>query len=126
MTKLAIQKAIEGGFSIGIKLDDPDFEWYLHHVKTNDILLNPSFWQALGKALGWESECEYSKGEQWSTGKHCFVFVKGTRHTHKKCCHCEIEQTDNNTKHWKDKWHRFIDHLAEGKDAESFFKELLK
>ncbi len=25
---------------------------------------------------------------------------------------------------WKDKWHEFIDHLAEGKDAESFFTQL--
>lgn len=27
--------------------------------------------------------------------------------------------------HWKLEWHRFIDHLAEGKDAESFFARLL-
>lgn len=27
---------------------------------------------------------------------------------------------------WLTLWHHFIDHLAEGKDAESFFKELLK
>lgn len=26
--------------------------------------------------------------------------------------------------HWKKEWHRFIDHLAEGKDAESFFESL--
>jgi len=25
---------------------------------------------------------------------------------------------------WVSQWHRFIDHLAEGKDAESFFKNL--
>ena len=27
-------------------------------------------------------------------------------------------------KYWKNFWHRFIDHLAADKDAESFFKEL--
>jgi hypothetical protein len=27
-------------------------------------------------------------------------------------------------KYWKKFWHRFIDHLAEGKDAESFFQAL--
>ena len=27
---------------------------------------------------------------------------------------------------WIIKWHRFIDHLAEGKEEEEFFKELLK
>ena len=26
---------------------------------------------------------------------------------------------------WLDHWHRFIDHLTDGKDAENFFKELL-
>lgn len=26
---------------------------------------------------------------------------------------------------WKNRWHDFIDHLADGKDAESFFQELL-
>jgi hypothetical protein len=26
---------------------------------------------------------------------------------------------------WLTEWHRFIDHLAKGKDAESFFKELV-
>lgn len=26
---------------------------------------------------------------------------------------------------WKDYWHPFIDHLADGKDAESFFSELM-
>jgi hypothetical protein len=26
---------------------------------------------------------------------------------------------------WKVCWHRLIDHLANGKDAESFFKELV-
>ena len=25
---------------------------------------------------------------------------------------------------WVSQWHRFIDHLAEGKDAESFFEKL--
>ena len=25
---------------------------------------------------------------------------------------------------WKDYWHKFIDHLADGKDIESFFKDL--
>jgi hypothetical protein len=27
-------------------------------------------------------------------------------------------------KYWKKFWHRFIGHLAEGKDAESFFQTL--
>jgi len=30
----------------------------------------------------------------------------------------------NGKEQWVNKWHRFIDHLAEGKDAESFFSNL--
>ena len=30
----------------------------------------------------------------------------------------------NGKPQWVNKWHRFIDHLAEGKDAESFFESL--
>lgn len=32
--------------------------------------------------------------------------------------------TDKPRKGWLPKWHRFIDHLAEGKDVESFFANL--
>ncbi len=55
------------------------------------IFLDPLFWQALGKARGWDDNLlrrEYSRIA------------------------------------WRDAMHRFIDHLAEGKDAESFFKNL--
>lgn len=55
-------------------------------------LLDPLFWQALGKAMGW-------KEEMW--------------------------WVNNYIEAWKYHWHRFIDHLAEGKDADSFFQDLL-
>lgn len=55
----------------------------------SEIFLQPSFWQALGKARGW------GEGDG------------------------SVKVWD-----WRGYWHRFIDHLAEGKDAESFFKDL--
>ena len=67
----------------------------------SEIALDKNFWQALGKAMGWEG----------------------------KPCTCKVDTTDGrciyNGDEWRHQWHRFIDHLAEGKDTDSFFKELL-
>lgn len=60
------------------------------------IFLDPLFWEALGKALGWTDEVPHTtNGYPWS--------VKG----------------------WQTYFHRFIDHLIEGKDAEEFFLRLI-
>lgn len=68
---------------------------YLPEVNFLDI----DFWKCLGKALNW-------KNLQWK--KMYGDFVPGYQ-----------------TKRWHYEWHRFIDHLAEGKDPEVFFKNLL-
>lgn len=70
--------------------------------------LDPAFWQALGRARRW-SEAEYSVSFG-STHPTLSTRFGGRAYT-------------LNT--WRYHWHRFIDHLAEGKDAESFFKDLL-
>jgi hypothetical protein len=97
----AIKKAIEGGYKDPrLKRDDTirnperaaNNVWYSSEAF---VMLDPLFWQALGKAMGWESKVFICPG-------------------HKK------------EEMWFYHWHRFIDHLAEGKDADSFFKELLK
>lgn len=90
------QKAIEGGYVTGFMYDrlaaiDP-----LGAVEI--LLLDPLFWQSLGKALGW-------KGYNFCEWNNCVLIQR-------------IPQ-------WQREWHRFIDHLAEGKDIESFFKQLL-
>jgi len=66
-----------------------------------EVFLDPSFWQALGKARGWVV-CEDSS-------------------VHTK----PAESAACTSNEWFGVWHRFIDHLAEGKDAESFFATLL-
>lgn len=35
------------------------------------------------------------------------------------------EYKSDSPEHWKLEWHLFIDHLADGKDSESFFNDLL-
>lgn len=83
--KEAIQKAIEGGY----RQTSFDLSY--------SPLLDPLFWQALGKAMGWEDFEGY-----------------------------DVEGDFSKIEGWRNHWHRFIDHLASGGDAESFFKELLK
>lgn len=64
------------------------------------ITLDPLFWKSLGKAMGYRT---IDKAE---------LPKDSLLHLHQDW--------------WLGTWHRFIDHLAEGKDAESFFNELLK
>jgi len=104
----AIRKAIEGGLNDHKGYEFNDVRWIggntrtvidlVHHyaggesmicTSAEELLLNPSFWQSLGKAGVFGT---------WRRAK-------------------EAE--------WKDYWHRFIDHLAAGRDPESFFKQIL-
>lgn len=113
----AIQKAIEGGWNkiwtscetpTGISKSHDYRDWNIQWkdttvpqiVRQNDFLLDPLFWQALGKAMGWGKKMSVSIASGGGTAWH--------------------------TKKWQAHWHDFIDHLAEGKDAESFFAELIK
>lgn len=74
----ALQKAKENGYIEGPTNGEGVDSW------PEVALIDPLFWQSLGKAMGWSP----MYGE------------------------------------WKTKWHRFIDHLAEGKDINSFFENL--
>lgn len=82
---MTIQQAIEKAKESGYKGAFPGNEAYAGCIFSH--LMNPLFWQSLGKAMGW---------------------YKG----------------DLGRDEWEKQWHYFIDHLAEGKDAESFFKDL--
>lgn len=49
--KTIIKKAIEGGWVAKMCVDpEVNFHWYRH-----EIVLDPTFWQALGKACNWRS-----------------------------------------------------------------------
>jgi len=90
----AIHKATGNGWNpkiIGIG-ETPVFYFF-----TND----PSFWQSLGKVLGWEVE--------WN-GQY-------------------LVTRDNPQERWMvagwiQHWHRFVDHLAQNGSIESFFEEI--
>lgn len=108
----AIRKAIEGGYN-------PN--WNIHKIQEfpelyDKALLDPLFWQALGKAEWWNN----IKAIDLARCEIC----------DSKTCHKKIVKGEPKnyvpTKSWLYHWHHFIDHLAEGKDAESFFTDLLK
>jgi hypothetical protein len=63
-------------------------------IAVEETFLDPAFWQALGKAVGWSEETE------------AVVRYRVTEPA------------------WQSYWHRFIDYLAEGNTAESFFEQL--
>ncbi len=107
----AIKKAIEGGFAPYNDVHvHPDGDIYLSMKSTDEfeyvgdvIFLDPLFWQALGKSLKLPI-CEYD----------C---VKKPRYNQK---YCPVGHEEA----WLQSWKSFIDHLAEEKSAESFFKKL--
>lgn len=89
----AIKEAMKkGGYDKRVGLFGID----LFYVENGDVLLDPLFWQALGKVRKWgvSNSILTDFGEVYTSG---YLYY----------------------------WHRFIEHLASGKDAESFFKELL-
>lgn len=73
----------------------------IEHI--HELLLEPHFWQAVGKTRGWDG----------STGsfkyKRPIKYGDGSVHT------VEIERKNKATRlNWKRNMHRFIDHLADG------------
>lgn len=102
-----IEKAMEGGFKnamggAGI-LSEPN----LTEGNLSIYFLDPLFWQSLGKAMGWN---------QGDIGVCSSCGSRGEAENHVKC-NCS-EPLPEIIEEWLYQWHRFIDHLAEGKDAE--------
>lgn len=84
------------------KACESGYRWTID-VTAEKMFLDPLFWQALGKDL-WDKEgfCDY-------IDEQGFGMIRGVY---------DISV-------WTSQWHRFIDHLAEGKPANDFFKHLL-
>lgn len=105
----AIKRAIEGGY------DEHKYDGAHVSLKelTAIVTSDPTFWQALGKAEGWDSRrIEVKAGESHNRGT-----------LYKRIAYSLPVRQKNL---WKKEWHHFIDCLAEGGDVEGFFKELLK
>lgn len=117
----AIKITIENGLVIPI-----DFNLLPKGAKAiaqRALLLDPAFWQVLGKGLGknFEMVCSFCGNDNYN----CFPEGYWT------CGRCHnsgnIDDGDITVPvfWYKYAWYRFTDHLAEGKDIESFFTNLL-
>jgi hypothetical protein len=116
--KEALNKAVEGGYHINDS--DGVATWYIgandeysawtrtdndssFMVPVEETLLDPRFWQALGRTLGWGEVCDLA-----------ITCVHG----HEECC-------SYRGYYWMYQWHRFIQILAHGNPPEAFFAQLL-
>lgn len=79
------------------------FGEYIESLTYRDVINRPEFFKALGKGLGWDNP---------KIHKASFCPV----------CDHHIPET---IEVYKYHWHRFIDHLDEGKDIENFFTNLI-
>jgi hypothetical protein len=94
--KKAMQDVFDGGYMHASTTED---------MRPEALLLNPEWWSALGKARGWKR-----------LDAMCYSW----------CDHDgNVKKEWRSIRRWKNYLHRFIDHIAEGKDAESFFKEMV-
>lgn len=101
----AIKKAIEGGWTPNIfSATDWTVEMVRAKQDNSKTLIDPLFWQALGKQQEWPTNVCLTCGEP----------------NEENCCECCTWIYG-----WQYNWHRFIDHLASGNSAESFFDALL-
>jgi hypothetical protein len=113
----AVNKATAGGYHIngtdGMETDyvGANSEYSVWTRKDNassfivpvaDTFLDPNFWHALGRGLGWDHELMTVHTVE--NGRPTIV----TRAGHQ----------------WLYHWHRFVDFLAEGKTADDFFATL--
>ena len=113
----ALNKATEGGYHIsGSDGMDTDYEGATNDysawtrkdnkssflVPTEETFLDPQFWQALGRALGWSEACDLAI----------------------TCVHGEEEGCRCRGYYWMYQWHCFIQALADGNTPEAFFERL--
>ena len=71
-------------------------------ISVHETFLDPAFWRALGRALGWEATCE-------------LAITCG--HGQEECHRCQGS-------YWMYQWHCFIQHLANGQPPDAFFASL--
>ena len=112
-----IKKAIEGGYRnkethVGIRLsimqnyvsfynsEDCSDMWSVEGLSLSTILLDPLFWQALGKQQEWGWDEVIASNGGFSL---------------------EVPSLE-----WVFHWHSLIDHIAEGKSIDDFFNNLIK
>jgi hypothetical protein len=134
-----VKEAVEKG---GYERTGRNYTSHLGRWHLCELWVDPLFWQSLGKARGWAENglqrCSLIKEHysnqndvlgrtgtvigytadklgprvRWDGNKSAYPYYHEDIRL--------IPKSDN----WKYQWHRFIDHLTDGKDANSFFETL--
>lgn len=105
-----IEKAIEGGWWAGnkAKMSHANANWQI-------IALDSTFWQALGKALGWsEAECLGMEADLTCPCKPRTEVVNGNMIT-----------IHNGSPRWRTEAHNFYGYVLRGEDTTEFWNDLL-
>jgi hypothetical protein len=71
-------------------------------VPVQETFLDPAFWRALGRVLGWDTPCDLTI----------------------TCTHGDVECQRCHGSSWMYHWHCFIQHLANGHPPDAFFARL--
>lgn len=120
--KRAIELAREAGFAHGtllgmkcVEVEDDnvvfsDGQGTTCTLRLSQIALTPSFWVALGKALGWE-------------GKYRETIV-GVGHAADGLS-AEVKKVRSKNEVWFDTAHRFYDLILTGGDTEKFWADII-
>ena len=104
-TKQAIEKAIEGGYIHSSYNLEAVLADGMEFGLIEELVLDSSFWQYLGKAKGW-GEGMMAVSEYDGVSKNP-IYVQRDKFPV-----------------WIINWHRLIDHLSEGGTIEKYFQEL--
>ena len=112
----AIKLAIEKGGYV-----DPS---YGH--EPNTVLLDPLFWQALGKASGWKGLDEIDYYQYWLEGEYsCDYQTNEVTETEIAKAGSWEEYRPIRQNNWLYHANQCFNWIMEGKDTDEFFKELL-
>jgi hypothetical protein len=110
-TELAIQKAVEGGYVSGFMHDRMKEVDPLGAIEV--YLLDPKWWQALGKTEGWGSFYD-------DEGMPRIYSTQGWYPDTKDFSSGQDEMM------WQAYQHRLIDAIQQGRSIDEFFGEILK
>ena len=107
-----IDQAIEGGWKAPERFDllNPAERQFLLKEGIHEWVLDPTFWQAVGKVEGWDEETTSYKVAKREVETYRGSFVRPA--------HTITRKKYRNGNVWKIKMHAMIDALAEGKSLE--------
>lgn len=95
---------------------DPKFSEERGRIFISSTLLDPLFWQALAKEMGWNT----------TLCVHCGSIIKYGEDTKSAIIHCDHKNIKDLERKWLNRWHSFIDTLAAGRTPDDFFAGIIK